>query len=128
MNVIAVIPARMGSERLPIKNLALLNGSPLVSYAVEAAKASGVFSRVVLNSDGGIFEKVSERYGAEFYLRPQELGSSETKSDIAERKAFATLLYPIPWPRSRVTSAKAPGGMLTGRPVFMAQSTPVVPT
>ena len=81
MNVIAMVPARMGSERLPIKNLALLNGKPLISYAVEAAKTSGVFSRVVVNSDGDVFENVAQRQGVEFYLRPAELGSSETKSD-----------------------------------------------
>jgi CMP-N-acetylneuraminic acid synthetase len=81
MNIIAMIPARMGSERLPMKNLALLNGQPLISYAIEAAKNSGVFSRVVVNSDGVAFHSVAQRYGVEFYLRPQALGSSETKSD-----------------------------------------------
>ena len=81
MNVVAMIPARMGSERLPMKNLALLNGKPLISYAIETAKASGVFDRVVLNSDGALFEKVAQQYGIEFYLRPAELGSSDTKSD-----------------------------------------------
>lgn len=81
MNVIAMVPARMGSERLPIKNLALLNGRPLISYAIEAAKASGVFSQVVVNSDGDVFENVARQHGVEFYLRPAALGSSETKSD-----------------------------------------------
>lgn len=81
MNIVAMIPGRMGSERLRIKNLALLNGQPLISYAIAAAKASGIFDRVVVNSDGEIFRQVADRYGAEFYLRPAELGSSETKSD-----------------------------------------------
>lgn len=81
MQVIAMIPARMGSERLKMKNLALLNGKPLISYAIEAAKQSGVFQQIVLNSDGDIFQKVAERYGVGFYRRPDQLGSSETKSD-----------------------------------------------
>ena len=81
MKVVAMIPARMGSERLPQKNLALLDGSPLISYAIEAAKSSGVFDRIVLNSDGPLFQEVAQRYGVEFYLRPPELGSSDTKSD-----------------------------------------------
>ena len=81
MNIVAMVPARMGSERLTMKNLALLNGRPLISYAIEAAKASRVFSRVVVNSDGPVFEKISERYGVDFYLRPEHLGSSETRSD-----------------------------------------------
>ena len=76
-----MIPARMGSERLKMKNLALLNGRPLISYAIAAAKESRVFSRVVVNSDGDIFQKIAERYGVEFYHRPPPLGSSDTKSD-----------------------------------------------
>ena len=81
MEVVAMVPARMGSERLKMKNLALINGRPLISYAIEAAKESGVFSRIVINSDGNIFEKIAQRHGVEFYLRPTHLGSSDTKSD-----------------------------------------------
>src|SRR3989304_395347 len=69
-NIIAMVPARIGSTRLKMKNLALINGKPLISYAIDAAKASGVFSRVVVNSDNEIFAGVAERYGADFYLRP----------------------------------------------------------
>ena len=76
-----MIPARMGSERLPIKNLALINGKPLISYAIKAAQKSGVFNQIVINSDGEAFRKVADRYGTEFYLRPDQLGSSDTKSD-----------------------------------------------
>jgi CMP-N-acetylneuraminic acid synthetase len=81
MNVVAMVPARMGSERLKMKNLALLDGRPLISYAIEAAKASGVFSKIVLNTDGPIFEAIAQRYGIAFYLRPPAIGSSEAKSD-----------------------------------------------
>jgi len=81
MNIIAMIPARIGSTRLKMKNLVLINGKPLISYAIEAAKASGVFKRIVLNSDNEIFAEISKRYGIEFYLRPAELGTSTTKSD-----------------------------------------------
>ncbi len=78
---IAMIPARVGSERLKMKNLALINGKPLIYYSIKAAKDSGVFDKVVLNSDSKIFEKIARRYDIEFYLRPHNLGSSETKSD-----------------------------------------------
>ena len=81
LNVVAMIPARMGSERLPIKNLALIDGKPLISYAIRAAQESGVFDQIVINSDGEAFSKVADRYGTDFYLRPERLGSSDTKSD-----------------------------------------------
>ena len=81
LNIIAMIPARIGSTRLRMKNLALINGKPLIYYAIEAAKTSGVFTRVILNSDHEIFADFARRYNVEFYQRPVELGSSTTKSD-----------------------------------------------
>jgi len=81
MKIVAMIPARMGSERLKMKNLALLNGQPLISYVIEAAKSSGIFDQIVLNSDGPVFQAVAQRYGVDCYIRPVELGSSDTKSD-----------------------------------------------
>lgn len=81
MDIIAMVPARIGSTRLKMKNLVLINDKPLISYAIEAAKTSGVFSRVVVNSDNEVFAEIAKRHGVEFYLRPVELGSSTTKSD-----------------------------------------------
>jgi len=79
--LIAMIPARIGSTRLKMKNLALIAGKPMIAYAIESAKASGVFNKVVLNSDSHVFEKIAEEYECEFYLRPENLGKSSTKSD-----------------------------------------------
>lgn len=79
--IIAMVPARMGSTRLKMKNLALVAGQPMISYAIRAAIESGVFNRVVVNSEHSRFGEIAQRYGAEFYQRPAELGSSSAKSD-----------------------------------------------
>ena len=79
--VIAMIPARMGSTRLARKNLALLNGKPLISYAIAAARESGVFDRVIVNSEDAAFAAIAAQYGCEFYQRPVQLGGSSVKSD-----------------------------------------------
>ena len=71
----------VSSERLRLKNLALVDGKPLISYALEAAVQSGVFDRVVLNADHEVFAKIAIRHGVEFYHREQSLGSSDTLSD-----------------------------------------------
>ena len=76
-----MIPGRIGSTRLKMKNLALLGGKPLMSHVIEAAKAASVFDRIIVNADHPVFEEIAAQYGAEFYLRPSELGSSATKSD-----------------------------------------------
>ncbi len=80
-NCIAMIPARMGSERLKCKNLRLLSGKPVIAHAIDAAKDSGIFSRIVVNSEHEAFGEVAERYSVGFYQRPAELGSSEARSD-----------------------------------------------
>jgi len=80
-NIVAMIPARRGSTRLKAKNLALLNGRPMVSYAIDAAKQSGVFKRIVLNSEDEIFADIALDYGVEFYKRPAEFATSAAKSD-----------------------------------------------
>ena len=81
-NIIAMIPARMGSTRLTMKNLALLDGKPLIYYAINAAKDSEVFSRVFINSEDALFEKIAKRYGIEFYQRPAQFATSTAKSDF----------------------------------------------
>ena len=79
--VIAMVPARAGSERLKFKNLRMLGDKPVIAHAIDAARESGVFSSVVVNSDHQVFAKIAERLNVEFYARPEHLGSSETKSD-----------------------------------------------
>ena len=81
MKIIAMIPARIGSQRLKKKNLALINNKPLVYYAINAAKKSKIFDKIFINSDDNIFSKVANKYNVNFYLRPKHLGSSSTKSD-----------------------------------------------
>ena len=79
--IIAMIPARMGSTRLIMKNLALLKGKPLIYYAIKAAKETGIFDRIIVNSENEIFKEIADRYGVEFYKRPAGLASSGAKSD-----------------------------------------------
>jgi CMP-N-acetylneuraminic acid synthetase len=79
--VIAMIPARMGSERLPQKNLVMLKGEPLIGHTIRKAIESGVFDRVVVNADHDVFGEIAASYGAEYYPRPAELASSSAQSD-----------------------------------------------
>jgi len=81
LKINAMIPARVGSERLKLKNLRLLDGKPVIGHAIEAALDSGVFDRVVLNSDGEVFGEIARRYGIDFYHRTPELANSQAKSD-----------------------------------------------
>ena len=79
--IYAMIPARFGSTRLKMKNLALIDGKPMISYAINAARESNIFDRIIVNSEHNIFQEIAERYGVDFYQRPEDLGTSKAKSD-----------------------------------------------
>lgn len=79
---IALIGARGGSERVPGKNLRRLAGHPLLAYAIETARQSGVFERIVVSTDSEEIAEVARWYGADVpFLRPAEYATS-TSPDI----------------------------------------------
>jgi CMP-N-acetylneuraminic acid synthetase len=79
---IAFVPARWGSERVPGKNVRPLAGHPLLAYAIETARQSGVFERIVLSTDAEEIADVGRAYGADVpFLRPGEYATS-TSPDI----------------------------------------------
>jgi len=79
--IIGMVPAKLASTRLPMKNLALLGGRPLIYYAVKAARDAGVFDEIIINAEDAIFEKIARRYGTGFYKRPGALVRKNTKTD-----------------------------------------------
>lgn len=79
--IVAMIPARLGSQRVIKKNLRLLGGKPLISYSIEAAKKAGVFDEIYINSEADIFGEIATEYGVLFYKRPSELSSNEAIND-----------------------------------------------
>lgn len=79
---IALIGARAGSERVPGKNVRPLAGHPLIAYAIETARQSGVFERVLVSTDSEAIADVARWYGADVpFLRPPAYATS-TSPDI----------------------------------------------
>jgi len=73
--LLAMIPARLGSKRIPRKNLRLLGGKPLLGYAIDAARASGCFPEIWVNSESVALGRLAVSAGAAFHRRPPELAS-----------------------------------------------------
>lgn len=72
--MIAVIPARGGSKRIPRKNVRELNGRPLIAWTIEACLTSGAFDRVLVSTDDEQIASVARASGAEVpFVRPAEL-------------------------------------------------------
>ena len=81
MKKVAMIPARLGSQRVPRKNLRLINDRPLISYSIEAAKNAGCFDEIYVNSEADIFGEIAENHGVRFYKRHPYLASNDTIND-----------------------------------------------
>lgn len=71
--VVALIPARAGSKRVPGKNVRLLRDHPMIAYSIAAAVQSKVFAAVVVSTDSVRYADIARYYGAEVpFLRPAE--------------------------------------------------------
>ena len=89
MNTIAIIPARSGSQRVPGKNVRLLNGHPLLAYSIHAAVASGVCDRVLVSTDSPEVAEIATSYGAEVPgLRPAEISGPQAHDILFLRHAM----------------------------------------
>lgn len=101
---IAVIPARGGSKRIPRKNIRPFHGRPMLAWPVAAARASGLFDRIVVSTDDEEIADVARACGAEApFLRPAELADDHGGVAPVVRHAiealgsamdFVCLIYP----------------------------------
>lgn len=76
MKIMAFIPARGGSKGIPRKNLALLNGKPLIQYTLEAAQKSKKVDEIFISTEDSEIIALCRPLGFEFpYIRPEELAT-----------------------------------------------------
>jgi len=71
--VLALIPSREGSKRLPMKALRTLGGKPLILWSVEFAQDCGLASAVAVSTDCAATAIVSSTFGARVIPRPAPL-------------------------------------------------------
>lgn len=72
--IIALIPARAGSKRVPGKNIRPLAGHPVMAYSIAVALESGIFAKVIVSTDSEEYATIARYYGAEVpFLRPDEI-------------------------------------------------------
>jgi CMP-N-acetylneuraminic acid synthetase len=78
---IAMIPARMGSQRLKQKNLMPLRGEPLIVHAIRKCRDAGVFDEIWVNSEHPDFGRLAEAEGVRFHPRPADLADHKATSE-----------------------------------------------
>lgn len=84
--VLAIIPARRGSKRLPGKNIMNLAGKPLISWTIESAKKSTYIDKVVVSTDCAEIDCIAQKYKSSMpLLRPEYLsGDNTTTVDVVK--------------------------------------------
>jgi N-acylneuraminate cytidylyltransferase len=78
-NVLAIIPARGSSKRIPRKNIKLFINQPIIKYSIDAALKSGCFDEVMVSTEDQEVVQVAQLCGAKVpFLR-----SEKTADDYA---------------------------------------------
>ncbi len=73
-SLVALIPARAGSKRVPNKNIRLLAGHPVIAYAIASTLQSEICSSVIVSTDSDVYADIARHYGAEVpFLRPVDI-------------------------------------------------------
>ena len=77
--IVAVIPARGGSKRIPRKNIRPFAGKPIIAYSIAAARQCRLFDRIIVSTDDEEIAGVARDFGAEApFRRPPELSDDHT--------------------------------------------------
>jgi N-acylneuraminate cytidylyltransferase len=92
MEVLGLIIARGGSQRVPNKNIKLLAGRPLIAYSIDAARHSRTITRVLVSTDSAAIAEVAVKAGAEApFRRPPEISQGHSTELEAVEHALAWL-------------------------------------
>jgi CMP-N-acetylneuraminic acid synthetase len=85
MKILALIPARGGSKRLPGKNIRILQEKPLIVWSIEAAKGIPEICDILVSTDDPAISTVCKEAGALVpWLRPAALATDDASSvDVA---------------------------------------------
>ena len=70
---IAIIPARGGSKRIPKKNIKVFKGKPIISYAIDVAKKSQLFDKIIVSTDDEKISQTAKNMEQVPFLRPKSL-------------------------------------------------------
>lgn len=82
MKVLAVIPARGGSKRIPNKNIIEFMGKPMIVQTIEAAIKSNIFHRILISTDSKKIAEVANNYGIDTpFFRTEKYDDLSTVSE-----------------------------------------------
>jgi CMP-N,N'-diacetyllegionaminic acid synthase len=101
--IVAIVPARGGSKRIPRKNIVPLAGKPLLAHTIDAALAALDPASVFVSTDDPEIAALARGMGVQVITRPAEHASDSASTE-------AVLLHALGDPR---VAALRPGWLMT---------------
>jgi len=79
--VLAIIPARGGSKRLPRKNIMNIGGHPMIAYSIMAARDARLITDWLVSTDDDEIVEIARQYDAPVpFKRPADLATDEIRN------------------------------------------------
>lgn len=100
MRILAVIPACEGSERVPNKNIRVINGKPLVYYVIDNARRSRYITDVIVTTNSSEIATIAGQMGVKTKLRSAALCGKEVLLDtvvydVSDKTPFENYDYVV---------------------------------
>ncbi len=93
--ILAIIPARGGSNKLPRKNILPLLGKPLITWTIEEAKKVSYIDKLIVSTDDPEIAELSRKNNAEVpFLRPEHLAMDDSRG-------IDVVIHSIKWFKSQ---------------------------
>ena len=77
MSCVAIIPARSGSRRIPLKNIKPFHGKPIIGYSIQTAQASRLFDLIIVSTDSQQIATIARKFGAEVHMRVESMSGDD---------------------------------------------------
>jgi len=98
--IVAIIPARAGSKRIPNKNIKKFKGYPIISWSIKAAIKSKLFDRIIVSTDSKVIAKIAMKHKAEVpFIRPKKISNDHAST-------VAVIKHNIQWLKSNNLNPK----------------------
>ncbi len=89
--MIAIIPARSGSTRIPGKNIKPFYDRPIIAYSIQYAEQSGLYDEIYVSTDSAQIANVAAAHGASVIKRSPAMAQNEVGTQEVMRDALTQI-------------------------------------
>jgi pseudaminic acid cytidylyltransferase len=119
--VIAIIPARGGSKRIPRKNIKLFYGVPLIENTINILRDTEIFDEIIVSTDDLEIKSIAESAGASVpFIRAKEISLDTTPTAPVIIDVFHRLKFD---PNSTIACTVYPASVLISPDTYIESFT-----